>query len=616
MQGNNVRNNRIKEMTRSIEEIKSEIISTQKTGDYLKEYDLAQAALKISPKDEFFQYCSVLALARCNAQQRALDTFYTYKLHLSTNEYVRVLEARILKDLAFMSLEKSHLQDLDTQKFNAAAVTYYRAFTTAGGHYAAINAATLYLLSGDRTKAQELANTAIEIAREDRGPQYFPLVSQAEAFILLNRLEEARRMIEEAAKYNINNLLTRAKTHFQLKRICDYLNIETSILDPLLPDTVIYYCGHAFYNHCPLNKEDERELVQQIEAVIKTNHCSVAYGSLMAGSDIMFAESILKQGGELNVWLPFSVESFCEVSVLPAGEHWGKRFYDCIKGANTVTCTTESEFLGDGSLFNFCSDVTMGMAIMRANSLHTKLMQLAVWDQNTTSKSRGTYSNILKWQRLGHRSEIIPSPTIFPKQHLHKPSKNYPVTIREPHAILFSDMRGYSKLCDRDILWYFNELQPVLAAVIAEFRTEIQHLDTWGDAIFLVTGKASTAAKIAIALNNAMAEIDQSNLDLKEPLLMRIGLHFGPIYKVYDHLMQCFTYASKDVTKTARIEPVTPPGEIFGTEPFVAKLELEGEGWANFEYAGTISSAKNFGAFRMFHIRTKHNPQTLICSLN
>ncbi len=604
-------------MARSIEEIKSELLSTQKTGDYLKEYDLAQAALKSSPNDEFFQYCSVLALARCNAQQRALDSFYTYKLHLSTSEYVRLLEARILKDLAFLSLEQeTNFLNLDTQKFNTAAVTYHHAFSATGGHYAAINAATLYLLSGDHGKAQELANSAIEIALEDLGPQYFPLASQAEAYLILNRLEEARQAIGEAAKYHNNNLLTRAKTHFQLKLICEYQHIETSILAPLLPDTVIYYCGHAFYNHCPLSEKDERELIQQIDAVIATNHCSVAYGSLMAGSDIMFAESILKQGGELNIWLPFSLDSFCDVSLRPAGEHWVQRFYDCIKGANTVTCATESEFLGDGSLFNYCSDVIMGMAIMRANSLHTKLMQLAVWDQNKSSKSRGTYSNILKWQKLGHHSEIIPSPTIVPRQYLHNSGGNYPATLREPHAILFSDVQGYSKLCDRDILWYFNELHPVLASAINEFRHEIKHLNTWGDAIFLVTEKASTAAKIAIALNDAMAEIDQSNLDLDEPLLMRIGLHFGPVYKVYDHLRQCSTYSSHDVTKTARIEPVTPPGEIFGSEPFVAILELEGEGWANFEYAGTISSAKNFGAFRMFHIRAKYKPPTLVCSLH
>ena len=593
-------------MTNSVEEIKSEIIRAQKTGDYLKEYDLAQAALRVSPNDEFLQYCSVLALARCNAQQRALYFFYFYMLNLSDNEYVRALEPRILKDLAFQSLDKEHpFPGLDKDKFNTAAVTYHREFNKTGGHYSAINAATLYLLSGDRTQALELANAAVEIACEDQGPQYFPLATKAEACLLLNRPDEARKYIEEAAMHNERNLLTRARTYHQFKLVCRYLDIDPVILDPLLPETVIHYCGHIFNQNRPLSQEGEREIIRRIEHVISGRHCAVAYGSLAAGADIMFAEAILKQGWELNVWLPFGMESFCEELVRPSGEGWVARFHDCIKQAHTVSCATESDFLGESSLFNFCSDVAMGMAIMRANSLGAKLMQVAVWDQIEASQRSGTYTNIAKWRVLGHHSEIIPSPARL-EQYVRKSHGDSAENRREPHAILFADVRGYSRLGDRDVLWYFNVLQPELAKIIDEFRSEIQHLDTWGDAIFLVTEKASVAARIAVAFNNALAGIDQSCLNLDEPLQMRIGLHFGPVYKLYDHLTKCFTYSSNDVTKTARIEPVTPPGEIFGTEPFVAMLELEGEGWASFDYAGTISSAKDYGAFRMFHVKPKH----------
>ncbi|MFA5370566.1 MAG: hypothetical protein WC298_01165, partial [Sideroxydans sp.] len=79
-------------MTAKLEEIRVAMLGAQKTGDHLKEHDLAQAGLRISPDDEFFRYCAVLSLSRCNAKQRALDTFYAYKLHLSQNEYVRALE--------------------------------------------------------------------------------------------------------------------------------------------------------------------------------------------------------------------------------------------------------------------------------------------------------------------------------------------------------------------------------------------------------------------------------------------------------------------------------------------------------------------------------------------
>lgn len=111
------------EMAESIEEIKSAILVAQKSGDYLKEYDLAQTGLGTYPNDEFFQYCSVLALSRCNAKQRALDSFYSYKLHLSGNEYVRALEPRILKDLAFLSVDiakKNPFIGLDKAKFSAS----------------------------------------------------------------------------------------------------------------------------------------------------------------------------------------------------------------------------------------------------------------------------------------------------------------------------------------------------------------------------------------------------------------------------------------------------------------------------------------------------------------
>jgi len=597
------------EMTNSIEEIKAEIIRAQKSGDYLKEYDIAQAALRLSPNDEFFQYSSVLALARCNAKQRALDFFYFYMLNLSNDEYVRALEARILKDLAFESLDKKQpIFGLDKEKFNTAAITYHRAFNKNGSHYSAINAATLYLLSGDRTQALELASSAFDIACEDQGPQYFPLATKAEACILLNKPDEARRYIDAAAKHNENNLLTRARTYHQLELVCRYLEIDSEIFDPLLPETVIHYCGHIFNQNRPLSEQSEREITRRIEAVISGKHCAVAYGSLAAGADIMFAEAILKQGSELNVWLPFGMESFCDELVRPSGEDWVLRFHDCIKKAHTVSCATESEFLGESSLFNFCSDVAMGMAIMRANSLGAKLMQVAVWDQVEASQRSGTYTNIAKWKGFGHHSEIIPAPARLEK-YVRKSHGESLENRREPHAILFADIRGYSRLGDRDVLWYFNVLQPALAKIVEQFQSEIQHLDTWGDAIFLVTEKASVAAKIAVAFNDAIAGIDQSCLELGEPLQMRIGLHFGPVYKLYDHLTKCFTYSSNDVTKTARIEPVTPPGEIFGTEPFVAMLELEGEGWASFDYAGTISSAKNYGAFRMFHVKPKMNRQ-------
>lgn len=257
--------------------------------------------------------------------------------------------------------------------------------------------------------------------------------------------------------------------------------------------------------------------------------------------------------------------------------------------------------MGDDALFEYCADVSMGMAIMRANSLNARILQVAIWDEGASGPSSGTRLNVNKWRNLNKPAEVIScSSPVRAARHIHGGDTQ---THREPYAILFADARGYSKLCDRDVLWYFNVLNPYLAKSIEKFRPDIQLIDTWGDGIYIITKKASIAARIAFELNEALAHIDQSMLDLQEPLLLRIALHYGPVFSLYDHFEQKQTYSSNEVSKTARIEPVTPPGEIFGTDAFVAILELEGDRCATYEYAGTLPSAKNYGSFRMFHIR-------------
>lgn len=605
-------------MTAELEEIRAAMLAAQKTGDHLKEYDLAQAGLRLSPNDEFFRYCAVLSLSRCNAKQRALDAFYSYKLHHSNDEYVRALEPRMLKDLAFLEVDITQpkpFEGLGIERFYTAAVTYHKAFNQFGGHYSAINAATLYMLSGSAASARALADQAIALALKDAGPRFFPLATLSEAYLLLDKQVQASGAIREAATYNRNNLLTRARMNRQLRLVCSYMGIDPKIVDPMLPETVLHYCGHIFDRHRPLDTSAEAGLQQRIDRVLADNHCVIAYGSLAAGSDILFAETVLQQGGELNVWLPLAVEAFCDISVRPAGEQWVARFHRCLEQANLVSFATESDFLGEDALFKYCSEIAMGMALMRAGSLQAKVMQAAIWDRVESDQQSSTCSNISKWRALGHRSEIIDSPVRLPQAVVREFARHHPTLRREPHAILFADVRGFSKLDDCGVVWFFNELHPQLAAVIDRYRDDVQLVDTWGDAIYLVARKASTVAHIAAELNDVMNGIEQSSLDLDEPLMLRIGLHYGPVYKLRDHLAQTVTYSSTDVTKTARIEPVTPPGEIFGTEPFVAMLELEGERWARFRYAGTIQSAKGYGAFRMFHINPLSRREDLYCSL-
>mgnify|MGYP000317720775 CR=1 FL=1 len=64
------------------------------------------------------------------------------------------------------------------------------------------------------------------------------------------------------------------------------------------------------------------------------------------------------------------------------------------------------------------------------------------------------------------------------------------------------------------------------------------------------------------------------------------------------------SYYGSQLSFTARIEPVTPPGMIFVTEAFAARLALEVPERFACEYAGEVELAKHFGKYRLFSLQS------------
>jgi len=65
------------------------------------------------------------------------------------------------------------------------------------------------------------------------------------------------------------------------------------------------------------------------------------------------------------------------------------------------------------------------------------------------------------------------------------------------------------------------------------------------------------------------------------------------------------------VSRTARIEPVTPPGEVYVTEQFAARLALEPAGFGC-DYVGQVPAAKGYGTMRMYHLHAPPEPSIVI----
>ena len=580
-------------MTNAQVKAREAIIIANKRGDLLLAYDMCQKVMS-SSDDPFYPYQAVLALARCGSIERALEAFVDWQLDKEVDEDTLALKARLLKDQAL------NLGDLG--KLKQAAECYLSAFNRTKGYFPAINAATLFLLSGENSQAEELALLALELATEKSEKQsYYALVTQAEALLVLNRSNEAKILLPAAVEACSDDIVSMARSRMQLSLICEHHGIPVSILDELINKKVFHYCGHILNEH---QQSDEQVIARQISAVFDQHKTLIGYGSLAAGSDILFAEELIRRGGTLNVFLPFNSDEFKRVSVIPAGGDWEQRFDNCIARAATVSQVTYSNYNNDDSLFAYCTSIAMGQALICARQLQLPIMQLAVWDGKKNAGVAGTYSDIISWQTLGH--DFVHIPFDRKKKCNKAPENKTDRTVsqeRELCALLFCDIRGFSKLTDDDIPWYNDTVLPALADVISRYKDEILFQNTWGDAIYLVSKSATAAANVCFEIHQVLSQIDQNGINIPMPLALRAGLHYGPVYRTFDPILNKDNFFGVEVNRTARIEPVTPPGESFATEAFSSILALENTQSFEFDYAGEIPAAKEFGTFRMFKVR-------------
>ncbi len=139
-------------------------------------------------------------------------------------------------------------------------------------------------------------------------------------------------------------------------------------------------------------------------------------------------------------------------------------------------------------------------------------------------------------------------------------------------------------------------------------------------AALIVAHSKSLEEPIRVTLSSAIAEaldgLCASGLDgspgrfvipghdpLPESLALRLSGHMGPVFSVDDPVRGSRTFAGTHISRAARVEPVTPPGAVYVTEPFAADLELSGSGELRCDYVGQMPTAKDYGRLRMYRLR-------------
>jgi len=166
--------------------------------------------------------------------------------------------------------------------------------------------------------------------------------------------------------------------------------------------------------------------------------------------------------------------------------------------------------------------------------------------------------------------------------------------------MVIGDIRGYSRLTEDELVTFSRVVLGTFGEVLARYDDDIEYRNTWGDALLVVFGDATTAARCALDLRDAMAALQQEGSEVPGHLGIRLSAHVGPIFPLWDPVMRQPSFFGAHIVRAARMEPVTPPGAVLVTEAFAAALELSDSHDLGCEYVGHHPAAKDYGRLRMY----------------
>ena len=581
------------------DDVVEEIRALMARGEFLAAADAGDHAIAGQPAgaDVEVVWLTGLALARCGAVDRAEHLLAAADLITraaggppALHDDVLALRARLVKDRA-LGARGSARRALAAEAADAYAAV--AGDTTSA--YALVNAATMRLIAGDPDHGRADAARALEVLGRDGDDGYWDAATRAEALLLLGRTDEAAVALTVAAAAE-SDWSMRSTTKRQLALVTREAGIDPAVLDVLPLPSIAHYSGHMF----AAGPEDE--LRRHIAAELVGHGVGAVHGSLACGSDLLVVETALGLGIEVHGVLPCPAEAFVDRSVRPGGADWVERFAAATAAASSLVVES-TVALPDESMFGYADQLAMGFALARAAQLGSAAFQLALWDGVTAEGQAGTAAAVARWARTGHPTSIIdlPRERLVPVTAIRADDPAEPSRPRTVKAMLFADVKGFSALGEDELPVFFEKVMGRLARIIDSFGDAVRYRNTWGDAIYLVLETAPDAARLALALQEELRAMRES-LDLPV-LTARIGGHAGPVFDGYDHVNAEPTYYGTHVTRAARIEPGTPPGEIYVTEHFAALVALDGLDDARLEYVGHVPTAKDYGAFPMYVLR-------------
>ncbi len=588
-------------------------------GEPLLAYEAIQEAIGRWPGDLRLRQLRGLALARSGAADRANQAMRELREEGHGDGETLGILARTHKDLAqraaapadrALHLEQAYLAY--RQGYDAAR----RLDNIGDAYFTGINAATLSFVSGEPERARGLAREVRalcqhQLALSPEDASYWLYATLAEAALLLGDRGEAEdqygRAAERAGGRFADLSTTRRQARFLLsERGEDPRWVEEVLQVPPLAMFTGHMIDRPGRESARFPPEHEDRVAHAIRERIRRMRPAAGYASAACGGDLLFLESMLAEGREFHVVLPFPPDEFLRTSVdVIPGASWRQRFDRVLAAAASVTTASDHHSSDDVSNFVYANLILTGMAALHARRLDTELFALTVWDGEQGDGLGGTASLLQHWQSSGHAVERIdPAAPDAEVTNPALPSADGTHAIPENlMAMLFADAVGYSELHYDQIPLFVEHFVSPIAELIGRSATPPVLKETAGDGFYFVFRNVRDAGLFALALRDLISQVDWEARGLPATLGLRTALHCGPVHKLVDPITGEQKFTGPHTSRTARIEPITPPGQVYASQAFAAVAAAIGVEELDFEYVGRTDLAKKYGSLALYHVR-------------
>ena len=604
-------------------------------GEFLLAHDVARAGLRMHKNDKFLSQRAAHAL--CKAGSPKLATKILEELVASGGRDVESesLLASCYKDLCeYSTTEESKFRyaDLAIARYEDAYNVQVQKKSDKledleKQYYPCINIAFMHYVFQDFKKSHEYARAAREICRKLRSKgktSYWIQATEGEASLLLGQVDAAVEAYQVAVGRKDALPSCVASTRKQALQIAS-LSEDMAIRDKVegaFPLMGIVACsGHVIDNPGEVRRfPPEAEMVakKKIDEVLNSLGATCGYSSAACGTDILFLETLAERGGETHVFLPFSKDEFIETSVRRAGGNWIARFEHVLDHATSVHYVTNEGYYGDDSLFSFCNQVMLGFAAMRGRGLDEDPNLMVIWDGNPGSMG-GTGELVQAWRGEFNEPEVINPSEILSgiggiDQNIIHSSKVRSAfserlgdeinPVRSVKTMLFADVQAYSQVVEEKTSEFVNAFHGGIAAMLAKLKRDPAFVNTWGDSFFAVFDELEDALNLALEIRDYFNKGQWSELLSGGSMEVRVSMHAGPVHEEYDPILRKRNFFGRHVNQAARIEPIVLPGPVFVSETVAALISFGYDAY-DFEYAGNLELAKDFGSYPIYMLQRR-----------